>query len=115
MKSKKTINNYNCPLILKSGATDLRRQEKALTNLIEQKYPKGIKNNFIYGFSNKNNTAIKLLKTKPDTSIILIKLKRNKPYPWPEYMDNGSYIVTYTGEKKKIFLKKLGFKRVIYE
>ena len=112
MKNKCNITDSDCPLILKSGATDLRRQERALTKIVEQNYSEGVKTNVLYGFSNKSNTTIKLLKINPDSSTMLIKLKRNIPYPWFEYEQKSmnGYTVTLAGEKKKEFLEKIDFK-----
>ena len=114
MKSKDTKTISDCTLILKSGATDLRRQERALTDIIEQHYPDGIKDNVYYGFSNKSKTTIKLLKNNPDTGTVLVKLKHNGRYSWPEYQEKGEngYTVTLTGVKKRDFLNKLGIGRV---
>ena len=113
MKNKDTIADCDTPLILKSGATDLRRQEKTLMNLVQQHYPDGMKNNVFYGFSNTSKTAIKLLKIKTDASVMLVKLKRDAPYPWPEYRENGGYTVTYSGEAKRDFFKQIGYQEGI--
>lgn len=115
MKTKGTIAISDCPLILKSGSTDLRRQERALTKIIEQNYSEGVKENVIYGFSNKSNTTIKLLKINPDTSTMLIKLKRKIPYPWLEYEQKGmnGYTVTLDNKKKKDFFNKIDFKEIL--
>jgi len=112
---KKSYKHSNCSLILKSGATDLRRQETALTKIIEQHYSGGVKNNVYYGFSNKNNTTIKLLKINPDTSTVLVKLKHNGRYSWPEYKEKGEngYTVTLTAGEKKDFLNSIGFQEIL--
>ena len=107
-KDKEVIKK-DIPIILKSGATDLRRQEKSLVKLVENNLD-GIKPNTLYGFSNKNNTAIKMIKINPDSSLTMIKLKRENPYPWPGYVEKGKegYTVELNGEKKKEFLKGIG-------
>jgi hypothetical protein len=98
------------PIILKSGATDLRRQERTLTELAERNYPDGVKPGVLYAFSNKNNTAIKIVKVDADAGVSLLKLKRKEPYPWPEYHKKGEegYTVALTGKKKKRFLRTIG-------
>lgn len=108
MKNKN--NKEETPIILKSGATDLRRQERTLTELAERNYLEGVKHGVLYAFSNKNNTTIKIVKVHTDESITLVKLKRNEPFPWPEYHKKGEtgYTVPLTGEKKKEFLKLIG-------
>jgi hypothetical protein len=57
----KTKNDY--PIILKSGATDLGRQEKTLIELVKQNYRNGIHSNTLYAFSNKGNNSIKIIYT----------------------------------------------------
>ena len=107
-KNTKDVNGNDTSLVLKSGATDLRRQEKSLVKLSENNLD-GIKPNTLYGFSNKKNTAIKMIKINPDSSITMIKVKRENPYPWPEYVEKGKegYTVELNGEKKKEFLKEI--------
>jgi hypothetical protein len=108
MKTNKEISENK--IILKSGATDLRRQERTLTELAERNYLDGVKPGVLYAFSNKNNNAIKIVKVNSDTSISLLKLKGEEPYPWPEYHKKGEkgYTVALTGKKKKQFLQIIG-------
>ena len=108
-KNVKEVNENGTSLVLKSGATDLRRQEKSLIKLAENNLD-GIKPNTLYGFSNKNNTAIKMIKINPDSSLTMIKVKRLNPYPWPGYVEKGKegYTVELDGEKKREFLKGIG-------
>ena len=104
-------NNKELPILLKSGSTDLRRQEKSLTELIEKNYKGGMQLGRTYGFSNRKNTAIKFLVVNQDASVGLVKLKRTKPYPWPKYQEKGNegYVVALEGKKKRAFLKKVGY------
>jgi hypothetical protein len=104
----KTKNDY--PILLKSGATDLRRQEKTLIELVKQNYRNGIQSNTLYAFSNKTNKAIKILKVNQDTSTILVKVKRENGFSWPEYHNKQEegYTVELKDEKKKDFLKIIG-------
>ena len=110
MKKKQENNITDYPVILKSGSSDLRRQEKTLIKLINSNYQEGIQNNNLYAFSNTANNAIKILKINNDNSIKILKLKRSEPFPWPEYKKKGEagYTVELTGEKKKEFLKIIG-------
>jgi ATP-dependent 26S proteasome regulatory subunit len=105
-KSKK----IESPIILKSGATDLRRQEKTLAELADRNYEEGIKPGILYAFSNKTNTVVKLIRMNEDLSITLLKVKRSAPYPWPDYHKKGDpgYTVELTGEKRKQFLDIIG-------
>jgi hypothetical protein len=98
------------PLILKSGATDLRRQEKTLIELVKQNYPDSLQHNTLYAFSNKNNNTIKILKVNYDTSTMLVKIKRKNPFSWPEYHAKGNegYTVELRDEKRKDFLETIG-------
>ena len=107
-KNKEVIEK-DFPLILKSGATDLRRQEKSLVKLAENNLD-GIKLNTLYGFSNKNNTSIKMIKINTDSSLTMIKVKRKNPYPWPGYVEKGKegYTVELNGVKRSEFLKGIG-------
>jgi hypothetical protein len=102
------------PLILKSGATDLRRQEKTLIELVKQNYRNGIQSNTLYAFSNKNNNTIKILKVNPDTSTMLVKIKGEKSFLWPEYHAKGDkgYTVELKDEKKKKFLETIGINNI---
>jgi ribosomal protein S1 len=81
-----------------------------LAELAAKNYLEGVKPGVLYAFSNKNNTAIKIVKVNQDKSMTLLKLKRNEPYPWPEYHKKGEegYTVELNGEKKKEFLKIIG-------
>ena len=107
-KNKNKSTNEH-PLILKSGATDLRRQEKTLTELVQHNFSNGVTSNVLYGFSNRTNTSIKILKLSSDNSTLMIKIKRSKPYPWPEYKKKGEagYVVELVGKDKKSFLKEI--------
>jgi len=98
------------PLILKSGSTDLRRQEKTLIKLVNDNYSEGIKENSIYGFCNSYCNTIKLMKINEINSVILMKIKFNKRLSWPEYKKKGEngYTVELTGDNKKKFLKDIG-------
>ena len=110
-KKDKSVGKKNdTPIILKSGGTDLRRQEKTLTELVENNYPGGIKKNVPYGFANKTTTTIKLVIKNSDASTIMVKVKSDKPHPWPEYKEKGQegYTVELNGDKKKEFLKGIG-------
>ena len=110
VKKTNKSKNKNLQIILKSGATDLRRQEKTLIELINNNYPDEIKPNVIYGFSNTNGNAIKLLKMNPEKSIKLLKIKGEGKYPWPEYQEKGKegYTVSLSGKDKKKFLDLIG-------
>jgi hypothetical protein len=110
MKANVNKPKTDFPLILKSGATDLRRQEKTLCELVKHNYPNGIQHNTLYAFSNKNNNTIKILKVNPDTSTMLVKIKRKNQFSWPEYHAKGgeSYTVELRDEKKKCFLETIG-------
>jgi hypothetical protein len=111
MKAAKEEAGMGFPIILKSGATDLRRHESKLVELVKHNYQDGIKPGVTYGFSNKNKTAIKLLAVNPDASVSIVKLKREKPYVWPEYQEKGKegYVVELEGEKKQAFLNEIGY------
>ena len=100
---KKNEEKKGLPIVLKSGSTDLRRQEKKLVELIKNNYKDGIKQGVTYGFSNKTNTAIKLIALNQDESVSMVKLKREKPYPWPEYQEKNKdgYVVSLEGKKKE--------------
>jgi len=102
--------NTDSPLILKSGASDLRRQEKTLVKLIADNYQGGIKKNNLYGFSNGTTNVIKILKINEDNNITMLKLKRGKPFPWPPYKEKGTdgYTITLVDEKKKMYLNEIG-------
>ena len=92
-------------IVIKSGATDLRRQERKLIELAEKCFD-GIEQNTLYAFSNKNNTAIK----SASNSVTMIKVKRDTPYPWTEFKEKGErgYAVELSGKSKKKFLKTIG-------
>ena len=109
MKNKDA--NKDLLIVLKSGSTDLRRQEKKLVELIKNNYKDGIEHGVTYGFSNKKKTAIKLISLNQDGSVSMVKLKREKPYPWPEYQEKNKegYVVSLEGEKKECFLKEIGY------
>ena len=111
MSNNKKKSDNESSLILKSGATDLRRQEKSLLELADRNYPEGLKANVLYAFSNKNNTSIKIVKKNSDSSTMLIKLKREKPYPWIEYKAKGTdgYTVELKGTNKKQFLREIEY------
>ena len=95
--------------VLKSGATDLRRGEGKLLELADNNYSGGIKKYVLYAFSNKNRNTIKIVKVKED-STIMVKIKRNTPFSWPEYVEKGKegYTVQLEGEEKRKFLKEIG-------
>ena len=111
MRKKQEITKKANPIILKSGSTDLRRQEKKLVELIENNYKGGIEHGVTYGFSNKTKTAIKLIALNQDESVSMVKLKREKPYPWPEYQEKNKegYVVSLVSKKKEAFLKEVGY------
>jgi hypothetical protein len=113
MKAEKEETGMGFPLVLKSGATDLRRHESKLVEVVKNNYQDGIKTGVTYGFSNRHKTSIKLVAVNPDASISIVKLKREKPYIWPEYKEKGKegYVVELAGEKKQAFLKEIGFPR----
>ena len=104
------IKNDNNPLVLKSGSTDLRRQEKTLIKLVNDNYSEGIKGNTIYGFCNSYCNTIKLMKINENNSVILMKIKSDKGFSWPEYKEKGEngYTVELTGDNKNQFLKDIG-------
>ena len=110
MKDAETKLSNEGRIILKSGSTDLRRQERTLIKLVANNYEEGMKKNNLYAFSNTFNNTIKILKINNDNSIAMIKLKRENPFPWPEYREKGEegYTVELTGEKKQSFLKEIG-------
>ena len=110
-KMTSKVDDIELPIILKSGSTDLRRQEKKLVELIENNYKGGIQYGVTYGFSNRNNTAIKLIVLNKDASVSMVKLKREKPYEWPTYQekDKEGYVVSLEGETKQVFLKEIGY------
>ena len=97
------------PIVIKSGATDLRRGEGKLLELAEKNYSERIKEDTLYAFSNKNNNTVKIVKVKED-STIMVKIKRNTPFLWPEYVEKGKegYTVELTGQEKKEFLREIG-------
>jgi hypothetical protein len=111
MKETKKETGAGFPIILKSGATDLRRHESKLVELVNHNYKDGIKPGVTYGFSNKNRTAIKLVAVNRDASVSIVKLKRGKPYEWPEYHEKGQegYVVELKGQTKQDFLDEIGF------
>lgn len=98
------------PLVIKSGTTDLRRSERTLTELAEKNYSEGLKVDTLYAFSNKSKSTIKIVKLNNDASITMIKLKREKPYPWIAYKEKGTdgYTVELNGTEKRKFLKEIG-------
>jgi len=98
------------PIILKSGSTDLRRQEKSLIELVNNNYPDGIVRNTLYAFSNKKNTTLKIVKVNYDNSTIMIKFKREEPFSWIEYKEKGTegYTVELRGKEKEQFLEDIG-------
>ena len=108
-KDKPVDSPVDKPIIKKSGATDLRRQERTLVALAENNYAGGIKEDTLYAFSNKNRNTIKIVEVK-EGSTIMVKIKRKIPFPWPEYIERGKegYTVELTGEEKKKFLKEIG-------
>ena len=108
-KDKPVDSPVDKPIVIKSGATDLRRQERTLVLLAENNYPGGIKYDVLYAFSNKNRNTIKIVEVK-EYSTIMVKIKRNTPFPWPDYIEKGKegYTVELTGEKKRKFLKEIG-------
>ena len=95
-------------LILKSGATDLRRSENTLRELVMRNYPNGIEPNATYGFTNKSQNTIKLTKTYPDNTRMILKIKRDIPYDWFKYTEKGKegYIVELRGKERDQFHKK---------
>ena len=97
-------------LIIKSGASDLRRQEKTLSSLIEHNIQEGIKTGVTYGFCNSSQNTIKLMKVEGNGDITLLKSKSHEPYEWPAYQEKGKdgYTVTLEGEEKKKFLDDNG-------
>ena len=109
MSTKKTDSkDSEDVLILKSGATDLRRNENTLGELVRRNYPKGIEPNATYAFANKSQTTIKITKTYPDNTVMILKVKRDKQFDWVDYVKKGEegYIVELRGKDRDNFHKK---------
>ena len=101
-------------LVLKSGASDLRRQEKTLSSLIEHNLEEGVKKGVTYGFCNSSNNTIKLMKANENGSISLFKIKSPEPFEWPAFQEKGKegYTVTLEGKEKEQFLKDKGIPNI---
>ena len=100
--------NKGNPIILKSGATDLRRNEKSLISFIEVNLNGGVKTDTLYGFCNSKRDTLKLFKIEKNGDTMLLKTKTKSVYPWPDYKPKGEegYTITLNGKDKTKFLKK---------
>jgi hypothetical protein len=99
----------NTVLIMKSGATDLRRGPKQLENVIQNRMGYDPSNGNMYGFANKPKKTLKIIQEKKDgTTLITRHLK--EPAEWPEYQppDKPGHTLTLSGQEKEDQLKKLG-------
>jgi hypothetical protein len=98
-------------LVIKSGATDLRRSEIALTHIVVNRMGQDMLTGNMYAFTNKNLTRIKVIQKKPD-GISMFKKSSENPIKkdWPEYNPSteSGYTVKLSGKEKKQFLKDIG-------
>ena len=103
-------NKSNDELVVKTGASDLRRQEKTLSSLINTHYEEGVKTDVTYAFCNSARNTIKLMTVDEKGDILLVKAKTGGQYQWPEYKEKGKegYTLTLKGERKNQFLDTIG-------
>jgi hypothetical protein len=97
--------NKSPSLIIKSGATDLRRGVKRLFTDIITKINDPKKGNTI-AYANKPKTTVKLVQEKPKATV-MVTMHYKEPVEWPEYKypDEKNHTVTLTGNEKDKFLK----------
>jgi hypothetical protein len=108
---EKPTTNTNCiepALIIKSGATDLRR---GATKLFNDNITKigNPKNGDVWAYANKPKTTVKLVMKKPDNTC-MVTVHYKQPVDWPEYQpsDKPGHTVTLQGNEKEKFLKDIG-------
>jgi hypothetical protein len=98
-------------LLIKSGATDMRRNEKSLGKMLKERMCEEIKANSLYAFANKNVNIVKVVHYKEDGSVSLFKNHaESKIAEWPKYQEKGNagYTIRLTGKEKNNFLKSIG-------
>jgi hypothetical protein len=96
-------------LIMKSGATDLRRGAKELREITKERMAQDPSAGNMHAFANKPKTTIKILKNDDDGTIMVTKYL-NKPVEWPPYQPNDKpgHTITLSGKEKDEQLEKLG-------
>ena len=109
--SEKNADCNEIPLIIKSGATDLRRSGRTLLDLVANHYPEGVKLNTPYFFCNKSRTTIKMAEKLSGGNYITVIRNSDVPVEWLPYVEKGNmgYTVEYRGEDRSKFLKETGF------
>jgi hypothetical protein len=98
-------------LVIKSGTTDLRRGDKALTALIKKQTGMGIGPDVILGFANEKSSSVKLVQHNSNESVTMTKKHYPQGLPnWPKYVEinKPGHIVVFHGKEKKTFLDNLG-------
>jgi hypothetical protein len=98
-------------IIIKSGATDLRREEKALSKIITGNMEENILSCNMYAFANKTAKIVKVIKQNPDGSTTMYKKHSdNQILQWPEFKEKNEagHKITLKGDKRKEFLGKIG-------
>ncbi|MDR1902482.1 MAG: IS66 family insertion sequence element accessory protein TnpB [Treponema sp.] len=98
-KNKKGI------IVLKPGATDLRREENALSTVVTEKMNMNARDGSFFIFANKKANKLKMIKAD-ETGTNLYKKSKNVPVQWPEY---GQPIVILKGNDARNFLEYIGF------
>jgi hypothetical protein len=96
-------------IVIKNGATDCRRSEKALSKIIDEKMNMDSHSGDIYGFANSKQTLVKLVRFDK-TGDSLYKKHANTPVDWPPYDGRASVL---KGPQAKQFLEDAGLPKEI--
>jgi hypothetical protein len=96
-------------LIIKNGATDCRRSEKALSEVVDQRMHMNSHSGDMYGFANSTQTIAKVIQ-HDETGAILYKKHSDTPFKWPQY-DSGVSVLE--GSQAKEFLADIGLPKEI--
>jgi hypothetical protein len=96
-------------LVIKNGATDCRRSEKALSKVIDERMKMDSHNGDVYAFANTSQTIVKLVQFDK-TGANLYKKHTNSPIDWPP--DDGKLSVL-DGPQAKWFLEDVGLPKAI--
>jgi hypothetical protein len=97
-------------LILKSGATDLRRGAKKLGTDGRTKMGNPGDGN-VRAYANKPKTTLKFVQNKPEM-MSMVTMHYSNPIAWPEYQPPGQpgHTVILKGKEKDKFLTERGVK-----
>jgi hypothetical protein len=96
-------------LIIKNGATDCRRSEKALSKVIDERMHMNSHSGDMYGFANSTQTIAKVIRFDK-TGGTLYKKHSDTPFEWPPYDGKASIL---KGSQAEQFLADIGLPKEI--